>query len=217
MIASLRVLIALFVAAAATIPSARAEVTGPAGTYTYTIKHPDHGDIGTYVNKISRNSDSVSVSTDINVLVKVAFVPVYRLEADRREVWRNGRLVSYSSVTRKNGNEIRVSGKAEGDKFVIDTPSGRIDAPADVFPMNPWSQAITKADAVIASESGKVYDARLAGSDQKTITVNGQQIATRHYQVAADTRHELWFDQQGRLIQFATNDEGKTISFVLNQ
>ena len=216
MFGSLRALAALFIVAA-TVSAARAEVTGPSGTFSYTIKHPDHGDIGTYTNTVRRNGDNVNVATDIKILVKVAFVPVYRLEADRREEWRNGRLTSYSSVTRKNGDEIKVSGKAEGDKFVLDTPSGRVNAPSDVVPMNPWSLSITKADAVIASESGKVYGAKLAGRDERTITVDGQQVATQHFQVAADTRHDLWFDQQGRLVQFATNDEGKTITFVLNK
>ena len=215
MLRSLRLAAAL--AVTLLIAAQPAAALPPPGTYTYTVRHSEHGDIGTYTNRVQRNGDSIAVDTSVRIQVKVAFVSVYRLEADRREEWRGGRLTSYSSVTRKNGEEIRVTGRAEGDKFVIDAPSGRITAPADVVPMNPWSMDITKADVVMASESGKIYDARLTGRNQMTLVLGDQQVPTQHFEVAADTKHELWFDPQGRVVQFATLDDGKKVSFVLRR
>ena len=212
-----RLRLAAAIAAALLLAATHSEAVTPPGTYTYAVKHPQHGDIGTYTNRVQRNGDTVTVDTDVRIQVKVAFVPVYRLEADRREEWKGGRLTSYSSVTRKNGDEIRVTGRAEGDKFVIEGPSGRIVAPADVVPMNPWNLDITKADVVMASESGKIYDARLTGRNEATLVIGDQQVPTKHFEVAADTKHELWFDPQGRVVQFATVDDGKKVSFVLRR
>ena len=187
------------------------------GTYTYTVKHPDHGDIGTYTNTIRPNGDATVVDTTVRIQVKLAFVSVFRLEADRREEWKGGRLVSYSSVTRKNGDEIRVTGRAEGDKFVIEGPKGRVAAPGNVVPTNPWSLDITKADTVMATESGTVFGARLAGRNEANLPIGDQQIRTRHFEVVADTNYDLWFDPEGRVVQFATREDGKTISFVLRR
>lgn len=194
-----------------------AEALPPAGTYTYTVKHPEYGDIGTYTNTIRRDGDRVTVDTKVRIQVKLAFVPVFRLEADRQEQWQDGRLVAYSSVTRKNGDEIRVTGRAEGDKFVIQGPNGTVAAPADVVPTNPWSLDITKADVVMASESGRIYDARLAGRAEETLVINDQQVPTKHFQVVADTDHDLWFDPQGRVVQFATRNDDSVISFILRR
>lgn len=189
----------------------------PPGTYTYTVQHPEHGEIGTYTNTIRQNGDTVTVDTKVRIQVKVAFIPVFKLNADRQEQWRDGRLIAYSSVTHKNGDEIRVSGHAEGDKFVIQGPNGTVAAPADIVPTNPWSLDITKADVVLTSESGRVVDAHLAGRKDETLTVGDQQIPTRHFQVVADTSHDLWFDPQGRVVRFATRDDDQTISFILRR
>lgn len=194
-----------------------AQAMPPAGTYTYTVLHPDHGEIGTYTNTIRQNGDTVIVDTSVDIEVKLAFVPVFRLKADRREEWREGRLVEYSSVTRRNGEEIRVTGRANGNSFVIEGPNGTYTAPAGVFPTNPWTMDITKADMVMASESGRVFDATLAGGSEQTITIGDRQIPTTHFEVVADTRHDLWFDPQGRVVQFATRDDEDTISFVLSR
>lgn len=194
-----------------------AEAAAPSGTYTYAVTHPDHGNIGTYTNVIRRNGDNVSVDTTIRLQVKVAFVSVFRLEADRHEEWSGKRLVSYQSVTQKNGKEIRVNGKAEGEKFVIEGSKGSVDAPADIVPTNPWTVDITKAKTVMASESGKVFDASLVGSDKQAITVGTEQVPATHYEVAADTRYNLWFDAQGRAVAFTTLEDGKTISFTLQR
>ncbi len=37
----------LILATAIAVPAAAAAMP-PAGTYTYSVKHPDHGDVGTY-------------------------------------------------------------------------------------------------------------------------------------------------------------------------
>src|SRR5690606_2915042 len=160
---------------------------------------------------------TVIVDTSVDIEVKLAFVPVFRLKADRREEWREGWLVEYSSVTRRNGEEIRVTGRANGNSFVIEGPNGTYTAPAGVFPTNPWTMDITKADMVMASESGRVFDATLAGGSEQTITIGDRQIPTTHFEVVADTRHDLWFDPQGRVVQFATRDDEDTISFVLSR
>ena len=209
----LTALVAMLVLAVA----GQTEAAPPLGTYTYTVKHPDHGDIGTYTNTIRRNGDTIVVDTNVRIQVKLAFVTVFRLEADRREEWRGGRLVSYSSLTRKNGDEIRVSGRAEGDKFVIDGPNGRVTAPGDIVPTNPSSLDITKADTVMTTESGTVVAARLAGRNEATLSIGGQQVPTRHFEVVADSTYDLWFDPEGRVVQFATREDGKTISFVLRR
>ena len=189
----------------------------PPGTYAYTVMHPDHGDIGTYTNVVRKTADGVSVDTSVRIEVKVAFLSVYKLNADRHEEWKNGRLVAYKSKTVKNGKEINISGQAKGDKFVIETASGEIVAPGDVVPTNPWSKELTEADVVMASESGRIFDARVATQNDTTVTVAGQPVQAKHFQLAADTRHDVWFDSQGRVVQFATNDDGTTISFLLRR
>ena len=198
------------------LAAAPAQAVSPPGTYRYTITHPQHGDIGTFQNTIRRQGDGTTVDTDIRVNVKLAFVTVHRLEADRQEVWKNGRLVSYTSKTNKNGETVNVQGRAEGDRFIIAGPGGKVEAPADVVPTTAWSIDITKADTVMASESGKIYPAKLVNSGTEMVEVNGRQVRAKHFKVAADTRYELWYDERDVLVKFTSLTDGEPVTFTLS-
>ncbi len=76
---------------------ARAEA--PAGTYRYGIIHPSFGDIGVFTNMITRDGDRVIVATNLEVEVSLLFLVVHRVEAERTQIWRDGRLIGYDSRT----------------------------------------------------------------------------------------------------------------------
>ena len=84
---------------------ARAEV--PAGIYHYGITHPSFGDIGVFTNVITRDGDRVIVATTLEVKVSLLFFVVHRVEAERTQIWRGGRLIGYESLrcetARKSG------------------------------------------------------------------------------------------------------------------
>src|SRR5690606_13076348 len=109
----------------------------PAGTYEYEVRHESLGKIGTYVNEISHEDGGIVVETEVDISAKILFVRVAREKAERRQFWKDGRLVSYKSVTRSGSKEAVTRGRAEGDRFILEGPRGRIEAPAGLFPINP--------------------------------------------------------------------------------
>lgn len=189
----------------------------PEGTFDYRVVHPTLGDIGTYTNVVRRNDGgSVSVATRVDIEAKIAFVTARSIEADRSEQWSEGRLVQYESGTLKDGEAIHVQGRSEGGQFVIEGPAGRATAPASVVPTNAWSPHILEADVVMASESGRLYPASVTGGGRENVEVEGEQVSARRYRVSADSQYDLWFDDDGRVVRFATVSDGDTISFVLD-
>lgn len=190
-------------------------VAPPPGTYTYRIDHPDYGRIGTYSNRITREGDLTTVETQVRIAIKLAFVTVYRLEADRRETWRDGRLVAYSGVMEKNGKTTRIEGRAEGERFVIDGPKGRIVGPAGVWPANPWSPAIIDAEAIMATATGRLYEPRIRNDGEDSIEVDGRRLPARHYAIVTREPHEIWFDSAGRLLRFTTVENGDVVTLSL--
>lgn len=188
----------------------------PTGTYTYEVNHSDYGRIGTYTNTIRAQGDAIVVDTRFEVRVGIGPIAFYREEADRREEWRGGRLVSYHSKTVRNGKDRVVEGRAEGDRFVVESRGDVERAPAGVWPMNPWSPDIAKADTVLASATGNVYPARVTDSGTDTILSAGREISARRYSVVAnDKTYEIWFDDEGRLARFTAPDKGDVVTFVL--
>jgi len=198
-----------------------AAIYGPAaafGTplvYEYRVKHPTYGNIGTYTNIIERSGDDVRVQTIVRIAVKVFGATLYREEADRIELWKDGRLVYFHGTTKKNGKHLEVTGEARGDQFVIAGPEGTFLAPADVQPPNPWSIDCLKSDSMMSSVSGKVYPARIAPGGEETVTIDGQPHRTRKFEVDTDRPHVIWFDEHGIPVMLQSIERGDPVRLTL--
>jgi len=205
-------------AMALAVPTAAAAMP-PAGTYTYQVRHADHGDIGSYTNTIRTSGDGTTVDTRFDFSVGFGPITLYSETADRHEEWRNGRLVSYRSKTVKNGKDRLVEGRADGDAFVVRRGEGTVErAPADIWPMNPWSPAIAGADTVLASASGKIYPATVVDAGTETVTIGGRDLEARRFRVTADEKtYEVWFDPDDRLVRLTAPEKDGTVTFTLTE
>lgn len=216
-LAALKRTLAAAAVGCAIMPAATGGVHGdvPKKVYTYTVHHPTHGDIGTYQNSIVDNGAEVSVRNKIRVMVKVLLVVAHRESTDSHEVWRNGRLVSFSGVSEENGKKTVVTGEAEGSKFHVETPSGPKEAPAGVYPNNPWSKSILKASVLLGTKSGKLYHVHADAGVPREIKLGDKTVKTQYFKVDGDAKYELWFDDRGVPVKFAEIGENGLISFTL--
>ena len=80
-------------------------------TYTYAVEHPFYGDIGTYTNTVDDADGIIRMDSQLRVEIRVLGVVVYQQDADRSEVWRDDRLVSFRSVSHKNGETSKSAAK----------------------------------------------------------------------------------------------------------
>ena len=188
----------------------------PDGTYRYAVAHPTFGDIGSYTNTIAQSGAEVTVTTHVEIRVRIAFVTVRQIIADRSELWRQGKLTRYHSVTSRDGRRIEVSGEAEAAGFAINGPLGSAVAPSGVFPSNPWWIAITGAKVVMAAETGRLQpvDFRVVGSD--TVRAGNRDVVARHFASGSGAdRAELWYDAENVPVKFSTVDDDTMITLTL--
>ena len=188
----------------------------PDGTYRYTVAHPTFGDIGSYANTVTRRGSKVSVATHVDIRVRVAFVTVRQITADRSESWHEGKLARYQSVTVRDGKTIEVKGDAQAAGLAIDGPLGRAVAPPGVFPSNPWWIAMTRATMVMASETGRLrsVDFRLLGTE--TVRAGDRDVAARHFGSGSGAdRADLWFDATDVPVKFSIVEDDATITLTL--
>jgi hypothetical protein len=199
------------------MPAATGGVHGdvPEKVYTYQIVHPTHGDIGTYTNRILDNGKRIAVNNEIQVQVKVLLIVAHSETSKSEEIWKDGRLMSISAETQENGKKTVVVGEADGSKFVVETPDGQKEAPASVFPNNPWSNEILNASILLGTKSGKLYNVHAGVKERREIEVAGRKIATDYVHVEGDAEYDLWFDERGIAVKFAEFGEHGVITFNL--
>lgn len=187
----------------------------PEKVFTYSINHPTHGDIGRYRNSILDDGTKIEVNNEINVQVKVLLIVAHRETSKSEEIWKDGRLISFNGETQENGKKTVVTGEAEGSKFVVEAPDGQKEAPAGVFPNNPWSKDILKASVLLGTKSGKLYNVHAAPAEKREIKLGDRSITTDYVRVDGDAQYELWFDERGIAVKFAEIDEHGKITFNL--
>jgi len=188
---------------------------GTRQTYTYRVEHPRYGDIGTYVDTVEQNGDSRRIDTRLRVAVKVLGIVMFREEADRTELWRGNRLVGFDGVTVTNGERVEVHGKAQGNGFVITTPTGTTVAPANVYPSEPWAAGMANPVVMMSTKSGKLFPVKASGADQAVVSLYGAQVPVRHYQFQTDKHQDVWMNSRGIPVRFRTEEDGTPIDFVL--
>ena len=66
------------------------------------------------------------VHSELAIQVKVLFVTAYRHEQTRKEVWRDGKLIAFTSMTDDNGTRYAITGAAGAGNGV---GSGQRSAP----------------------------------------------------------------------------------------
>ncbi len=182
--------------------SAPTWATGPAsGSHEYQVDHYALGDIGTHQYTFTHQGKDLIVTSKIRLRAKVLFVTVRRYMADRREVWRGGRLIAFESRTDDDGEIIEVTALAEGDKMVIDGPKGRVEAPGDIMPTSAWSVDFLKGGKMMDTETGKILSVTVADMGFETVDIGGKQIKARKFHIGGDLDRDLWYRQDGTWVK----------------
>lgn len=198
-----------FTALAAGAPPSAAQ------SYSYAIEHPTYGDIGTYTDTIERNGDTFRIDTKLRVAVRILGIVVHREEADRTEVWRANRLVSFHGITVTNGKPIEVNGEARGNGFVITSPSGTAVAPANVYTSSPWSTRLPSTGVMMSTKTGRIETIQALGSEQALVPVSGSEVPVEHFRIVTDKHQDVWLDHAGVPVRFRTEVAGTPINFIL--
>ncbi len=210
--------LSLGVLAAAACVGQAALAVPPAGTsVVFGIHHEDHGEVGEHRVSFSRQGEDLVVSVDNLITVEIFFITAFRFEAERREVWRDGRMIAYDSRTHDDGTDIQVSARTEGDKLVIDGPEGRIEAPAGTFPTHPWNPAFLGQTLVMDTKTGRLLNIETVEAGRETIQAGGRMIRALKHRITGDTRREIWFDEEGNLVQLRLYADGKAVTFTLEE
>ena len=70
----------------------------------------------------AQSGEDLMVEAENQIKVKVLFITAFRFEADRTELWRDGRLVAYRSQSHDGGTDIAVLEHTQ----LMDTKTGKI-------------------------------------------------------------------------------------------
>jgi hypothetical protein len=184
----------------------------------YSVHHSRYGTIGTYTNAVEKTGETTTVVTDAHIQVSILGVVLYRQDAARQERWNGGRLVSFHGVTTVNGRPFEMNGAAQGDNFVMMSPTGEIIAPASVKIANPWSPEVLRGDTLLTPDRGRMENVQVKGGEDTSIAIAGRDTRAKRYEIVrldGQKRYEVWMDARGTPVQFIMYNPNGSVTFTL--
>lgn len=188
-------------AAAVVLPTlAAANAAAPETHLDFTVLK-DGSPIGHHKIDLSQTGDGEKVSIRTDVLVKVAFVPVYRFEHRSSEVWKDGRLVALQSQTNDDGDKHKLSAEARDGSLEIVGDGARSEVGGATIPASLWNHDLVKQRVLMNTLTGKPMAVSIADLGEELVRAHGEAVRARHYQVTGELMRDLWYDPAGQLVQ----------------
>ena len=198
-------------ALAALLPTASA---APART-EYTVVR-EGSEIGRHVIEIERQGDATTVKISTNVVVKVAFIPVYRFEQSSNESWKANRLLTLQSQTNDDGKMHTLSVSREADHLNIAADGRPARGDQALLPASLWHVGTISQSTLLNTVTGAIMRVRITDKGENPVNTGHGQISARHYQLSGELERELWYDRAGNLVRLELKgSDGSAVAYVM--
>ena len=176
----------------------------------------DGSKVGRHIVKFHKIGRDLRVDIEIDINIKVLFIPIYTYKHRNTEIWRDGKLLSIKTETDDDGEKHWVKGKAEKGVFKVSSSSGDLVAPVTIIPTSYWSQKTTVQSVLLDTQHGKLLDVTITKLDDTMLVTPGVDIPARHFVVTGDLDLSLWYSQTGDWVKTAFQVGGAEFSYALH-
>jgi hypothetical protein len=166
---------------------------------------------GNYRMTISRHDDGkMSVTGQANVVVKKAFITVYRYSYSGTEWWQDGkegRLLRLDSTSNEDGKQFDVHAAASPNGLRVVVNGQERPMSADAWTTTYWRLAAARfhnnAVPLLDADTGRGFNGRLEFVGTEQLPVGGQNRRCHHFRVTGGPNgvDDLWYDDFGRLVR----------------
>lgn len=98
--------------------------------------------VGEHRMTFSGDPASPTITTDVDMVVKLGPAPIYRYRHHAVERWASGRFAGLETTTNGNGKLQKVSARRTEAGVIIETGKARITGPANAAPFTHWNSDV---------------------------------------------------------------------------
>jgi Family of unknown function (DUF6134) len=152
--------------------------------------------IGTQVLTFERTPGGLTIRVVAQMVVKIAFVTVYRYNLRVTERWEGDQVVALDSTTNDNGKKFTVKARREAAGFVVEGSAiSRYVAPANALPATHWNRRQLDGPW-INPQDGKLTRPTVTKSGVESVpTVPGKTVTAQKFVLSGDVQWDMWYDQ----------------------
>ena len=190
--------------------AARAEpVVAP---LTFTVLR-NGAPIGSHRVEFKQDGDTLGVDISIDMVVKIALIPVYRYMHRSREIWRQGLLQSLEARTNDDGTRTEVRVRRQSGGLAVEGSGGSFLAPASTEPTSYWHEDMTLQSRLLDTQNGVIVDVTARKTGIRRATIAGRDIDVRTYELSGDLTSQLGYSATGEWVDLAFLARGSRIVY----
>ncbi len=174
--------------------------------------------IGAHTIQYSAQTGETRISTEIRLLVKVAFFTMFSFSHRSDETWRAGRLMSLSSETVEHGETLHVEGTAIPQGFRVVSKGGPFIAPATTLTSNSlWTPAVLEQTTVVDAQHGGIIGVSAHKAADEQIMIGDHPVrATRYTFITPYLAGSIWYDGTDLWVRGEFEHDGSKIQYELD-
>lgn len=172
--------------------------------------------LGAHVLTFERSGDDLVVRVAMELVVKAAFITLYRYSHSAVERWSGDQVVALDTKTDDGGTKYVVTGRRTGAGLVIETNGKpKFVAPADAMPATHWNRRQLEGPW-INTQDGKIFRPKVTPVGTEAIpTAKGAPLKANRYALSGDVAMDLWYDARPSWAGLSfTGKDGSVIKYV---
>lgn len=202
-------------------------------TNAFSINIPENGKaiydiirknkvIGKHEIIFTKNAEELIIETNINIEVKVLFIPAYKFLHSSKETWLEGEFVKFEGYTDfEDEREYFIDGEDNDEFFIAKGMDGLLTLNKDIIPSNFWNIDILNQKELFDIQKGIMREIIVKDLGQEKVIIDDNEIISNKYSLNASTNpkdkgpfpeYTLWYNENGELMKFKfTNWKDKKV------
>ena len=171
--------------------------------------------IGQHVIRFRQDSTTLEVEIDVDIVVRLGPIVLYRYALKGREIWRDDAFVSLDSATRDDGTQYRVKAMRTANHVAVETSAtSRVLLSPDAIPLTHWNRLCMERP-VFDPQTGEAIASNVLLRGEDTIPLaDGSAIQATRYSLVGKVALDDWYDTNHHWTALrAPGRDGSTIEY----
>ncbi len=153
--------------------------------------------IGEHRMTFCGDAASPTISTEVEIAIKIGSVTVYNYRHTAREIWENGRFESLETVTDATAGDRKVSARRTADGVLIRTGRREVLAPAGTAPLTHWNSKVLTG-RLFNPQEGNLARITASPKGLRPVTLpDGRSLEVQVWSLRGEAEIDNWYDRNG--------------------
>lgn len=154
---------------------------------------------GQYSVGFVTSGDTVTVTSDVAMAMKISGLTVFNYRHHCVEVWKDGRFMALESRSTRDSDQETVSASRGELGIKVNNKGGAQLLPSSVSPLTHWNPAALQSGAPLFNpQDGLLLTLRAQSMGRGPVTLaNGTKLAADHWALRGQSSIDDWYDDAG--------------------